>query len=114
MQLVSLISMYGGTVFRAWLNYCWDVGFAHGSELAHALPGADNNYAADRLLDAAVEAGWLLRSEYATPTFNQRAWLSLERGRGKKVTHYGREFGYSPNRASLGARMYLSNQSEAR
>lgn len=69
-RLEAAIRSYRGeTVFREWAEKCWHTLVNHGHDLALALgaprdgkPGlADNTYAAERLLLAAEEAGWITR-----------------------------------------------------
>ncbi len=106
MDLYFCIRHYGGSAFHVWLSKLWNTGFAHGADLADSLHGTDNNHAADRLLSAAVEAGWILQAEKASPTFSQRAFIGLERKRKAAYT-YPREHGYAPNRAHDGALEYV-------
>jgi hypothetical protein len=96
----------GGETFRRWLRDVWATGFGQGGKLVEALPGADPGYAAQQLLRAAEEAGWITRSSTPQPTTSQRAFLGLQYRREIPAFH-AEAFGWMPNRDSAGLRDYL-------
>lgn len=62
---------YGGMAARAWLQTLWDRGALAGWELVQTIPGADNVYAADRVLRELEQAGWIERGKLE-PSVSQR------------------------------------------
>lgn len=117
-SIETLLASYRSPAIRKWIYGCYFNGGAHGSKLAEKMgtphngkPGmTDNCRASDKILNALVQEEWILRSETATPSREQRffGWG------GRRPTHknlittvYASEFYYQPNIGSLALRRYL-------
>jgi len=121
-SLTFALKYFRGYIFREWLRGCRDRGFAHGSELVEMLgtprdgkPGlADNVNAADQLLRAATEEGWILqgaaRVDHTVAGISQDLFLRLERGGSKPILRYPREHGYGFNRENEAAARFLESE----
>lgn len=90
---------------KDWLHRCYSTSFAHGSQLVESWRVADNVAQSCRVLDALVDAGWIIPFEKATPT-REMVFFGVggrspgvnSKGQKWRASHtYACEFGYAPN-----------------
>ena len=110
-RLQFVLTHFRPDTVKAWLEHCFSTGFHHGSKLVlmlgspdagHDCGMADNGYAADEVLKALVESGWVRRCESPTPSVEQAFFgvgglPGLGRRKGGAGA-YPQEYGYEPER----------------
>lgn len=107
-EIYFIIRYYGEAAIREWFRRCWDVRFAHGSELVDMLGKLgrmDNVSDAQAFLRAATHAGWIKRGNRPTPTREQ---LFFDVNKSVKFTpdSVWHAYGYEPNYTSTEARAF--------
>lgn len=104
-----VIHHYGEAAIREWFKRCWDLRFAHGSELVDMLgkQGRMDNVAdAQQFLRAAAKEEWIVRGARPTPTREQ---IFFDVNKSIKLTPDSawHAFGYEPNYDSGAAKAFI-------
>jgi DNA polymerase III sliding clamp (beta) subunit (PCNA family) len=118
-DLAFAIKNYRGEVFAEWLSHLYNTTFNHGSELVLLLgtpragkPGmTDNVDAADKLLRAAAEEGWIQKASASpTPSADQRFFgIGGQGGGSKNIGYHGSVWGWQPGPNADKSREWLSS-----
>jgi hypothetical protein len=110
-EIYFIVRYYGESAIREWFKRCWDLRFAHGSELVDALGKMgrmDNVADAQAFLRTATRQGWIKRGARPTPT-REQVFFDVNRSIKLTPDSAWHAYGYEPNYSSVEARAFRSD-----